>query len=289
MRDDASFKRLAERFREAPGALCPRTSCRRVTRSTFRAWPSPQSAKPASGTSASACTARVNTRPSCAMRRIQCSCSTSRGTGISPAHAAWRLSVPASLRRKGGAERGSWRRTLSTPTVAVLGTPITTCYPPENAELQKRIAGEYLVISQVPIVRYSRRGTPCNRGDGQNTCPVRMADAIADLAPELVVVGNFLRHKAQQPKAHSEGGTRNPHTIAAALASNVTDKSRPIVLVDDVKTTGGHLLAAARLLRNRGVTVEHVLVAGRAVWEAVEDPYKVRAEDLEANPFDDLI
>lgn len=124
---------------------------------------------------------------------------------------------------------------------------------------------------------------------GQNTCPVRMADAIAELTPELAVVGNFLRHKAQQPKAHSEGGTRNPHSIAAVLASNVADKSRPIVLVDDVKTTGGHLLAAASLLRNRGVTVEHVLVAGRAVWDAVEDPYKVPAEDLEANPFDDLI
>lgn len=48
-------------------------------------------------------------------------------------------------------------------TVAVLGTPITTCYPPENAELQKRIADDYLVISQVPIVRYSRQMWRGNR------------------------------------------------------------------------------------------------------------------------------
>jgi DNA processing protein len=48
-------------------------------------------------------------------------------------------------------------------TVAILGTPITSCYPPENHELQKKIADEFLVISQVPIVRYSRQGPNGNR------------------------------------------------------------------------------------------------------------------------------
>lgn len=48
-------------------------------------------------------------------------------------------------------------------TVAVLGTPITTCYPPENAALQRRIADAHLVISQVPIVRYSRQSPRGNK------------------------------------------------------------------------------------------------------------------------------
>lgn len=48
-------------------------------------------------------------------------------------------------------------------TIAVLGTPITTCYPTENAELQKGIADSFLVISQVPIVRYSRQTWNGNR------------------------------------------------------------------------------------------------------------------------------
>jgi DNA processing protein len=48
-------------------------------------------------------------------------------------------------------------------TVAVLGTPITSCYPPENSALQRRIADEFLVISQVPIVRHSRQGPEGNR------------------------------------------------------------------------------------------------------------------------------
>jgi len=42
-------------------------------------------------------------------------------------------------------------------TIAVLGTPICEYYPPENRELQQRIADEHLVISQVPIVRYSHQ------------------------------------------------------------------------------------------------------------------------------------
>ncbi len=42
-------------------------------------------------------------------------------------------------------------------TMAVLGTPITEHYPAENQELQRRIADSHLVISQVPIVRYSNQ------------------------------------------------------------------------------------------------------------------------------------
>jgi len=48
-------------------------------------------------------------------------------------------------------------------TIAVLGTPITEYYPPENRKLQQQIADEHLVISQVPIVRYSKQHFRVNR------------------------------------------------------------------------------------------------------------------------------
>jgi DNA processing protein len=35
-------------------------------------------------------------------------------------------------------------------TIAVIGTSIDKCYPPENADLQKRIAKDHLLISQFP-------------------------------------------------------------------------------------------------------------------------------------------
>ncbi len=48
-------------------------------------------------------------------------------------------------------------------TAAVLGTPLTVCFPPANAGLQRRLAHEYLLVSQVPIVRYSRQTAALNR------------------------------------------------------------------------------------------------------------------------------
>lgn len=52
---------------------------------------------------------------------------------------------------------------LGGKTVAVIGTPITEYYPPENKALQDLIAKEYLLISQVPIWRYSQQNYKWNR------------------------------------------------------------------------------------------------------------------------------
>lgn len=48
-------------------------------------------------------------------------------------------------------------------TIAVIGTPITSVYPRENSRLQEMIAQLHLVISQVPILRYSRQSYKVNR------------------------------------------------------------------------------------------------------------------------------
>jgi DNA processing protein len=48
-------------------------------------------------------------------------------------------------------------------TIAVLGTPLGKTYPASNAALQERIAREFLVISQVPVVRYSKQTPIQNR------------------------------------------------------------------------------------------------------------------------------
>jgi DNA processing protein len=42
-------------------------------------------------------------------------------------------------------------------TIAVIGTPLGWSYPAENTELQARIASEFLLVSQVPVYRYSHR------------------------------------------------------------------------------------------------------------------------------------
>ena len=48
-------------------------------------------------------------------------------------------------------------------TIGVIGTPISAIYPRENQELQKRIAKDYLLISQVPVIRYSKQNYRRNR------------------------------------------------------------------------------------------------------------------------------
>ena len=100
----------------------------------------------------------------------------------------------------------------------------------------------------------------------------------------MAAVGHFLRHNAPQKKAHSQGGTRDPNEIEPTLVCQVTNAQQPVVLIDDVMTTGGHLLACAAALRRNGITVENALVAGRAVWTAVPVPYKIAPEDIEAPP-----
>lgn len=48
-------------------------------------------------------------------------------------------------------------------TIAVIGTPITEYYPRENKELQDFIARKFLLISQVPILRYKNQDFRQNR------------------------------------------------------------------------------------------------------------------------------
>ena len=48
-------------------------------------------------------------------------------------------------------------------TVAVIGTPLSHTYPRENDELQRRIARDFLVVSQVPLKRYESQDYRSNR------------------------------------------------------------------------------------------------------------------------------
>ncbi|EJF91668.1 DNA-processing protein DprA [Bartonella tamiae] len=48
-------------------------------------------------------------------------------------------------------------------TIAVIGTPLNSNYPKENSDLQKNIANNHLLISQVPVLRYSKQGPQQNR------------------------------------------------------------------------------------------------------------------------------
>ena len=48
-------------------------------------------------------------------------------------------------------------------TIAVIGTPLSECYPKENKDLQEYIAQKHLLISQVPVCRYVEQDYRANR------------------------------------------------------------------------------------------------------------------------------
>ena len=48
-------------------------------------------------------------------------------------------------------------------TIAVIGTPLSRVYPKENEELQRHISKNYLLISQVPLMRYESQDYRRNR------------------------------------------------------------------------------------------------------------------------------
>lgn len=48
-------------------------------------------------------------------------------------------------------------------TIAVLGTPLHQSYPAENKDLQAKIADQFLLISQVPVLRHARGNPMSNR------------------------------------------------------------------------------------------------------------------------------
>jgi DNA processing protein len=48
-------------------------------------------------------------------------------------------------------------------TIAVIGTPLGVYYPKENEALQLRIADKYLLISQIPVLRYASQHVPQNK------------------------------------------------------------------------------------------------------------------------------
>ncbi|HTU63840.1 MAG TPA: DNA-processing protein DprA [Polyangiales bacterium] len=68
-------------------------------------------------------------------------------------------------------------------TIAVIGTPISESYPPGNEELQERIAREFLVVSQVPVLRYGKQSPRGNR----NWFPERNKTMSALTAATIIV------------------------------------------------------------------------------------------------------
>tara|TARA_R110002051_G_scaffold323135_1_gene415819 strand:- start:159 stop:827 length:669 start_codon:yes stop_codon:yes gene_type:complete len=141
-------------------------------------------------------------------------------------------------------------------------------------ELQ--VAGGFLV--PVPSSSCTAFGTD---EKGRN-----LATAVADRNPNFKV-GEALSWKVDLGRA-AEGGPRDSGTLFNNLNVKPHAEASTVVLIDDVASSGGHLLACARALRLQGHTVEHALCAARTVNTHPANMWAIPPCDLEANPFENL-
>lgn len=96
-------------------------------------------------------------------------------------------------------------------------------------------------------------------------------------------VWDGLRWRNALPAAHGSRGRRDPRVYYEALSM---DSSRPltegpVVLIDDVVTSGAHMRAAAAKLRAGGLEPFQAICAGRAVNTKAPNVFDVPDEDLE--------
>jgi hypothetical protein len=112
----------------------------------------------------------------------------------------------------------------------------------------------------------------------------RLAEAVTSRLAHFEV-SEALCWAEQFPKA-SEGGPRDAPTLFGNLLVRTEMQPRHIVLVDDVTTSGGHLLACAQGLRAFGHVVEYAICGARTVHHHPQQGmFSLAAYDLEAAPL----
>ena len=83
---------------------------------------------------------------------------------------------------------------------------------------------------------------------------------------------NALQWVKKLPKAH-EGGARNREMLRALLSASPTVKGRNVVLVDDLLSTGGSLLASHDCLTGAGANVLGAVTCGRTIYDFNTPPF----------------
>lgn len=79
----------------------------------------------------------------------------------------------------------------------------------------------------------------------------------------------------------SQGGTRDPQELYDNLVVTEEIPNGGIVLIDDVRTTGAHLRAAAAKLAQKGGRVSMAVCAARTVLNQDQNPFSIMEEALE--------
>ena len=119
---------------------------------------------------------------------------------------------------------------------------------------------------------------------GADTKGRKLAETAQGYAPAFTVTDAL--HWAVQFAKSAEGGPRDPDVLFENLRVLTQLPKREVVLIDDVVTGGGHIVACARALRWAGHKVEHAICAALTVHAPpAAGMWNLAPWDLEAAPI----
>ena len=107
----------------------------------------------------------------------------------------------------------------------------------------------------------------------------QIASGIALKCSMPIVVADAVRWLKVATSSH-QGGPRDADSLHDNLVTVDTIPQGDCILVDDVFTTGAHLTAVGRLLRDDGRVVAGAVCCGRTVWDQLDHPFNVEPETV---------
>lgn len=142
------------------------------------------------------------------------------------------------------------------------------------------LAGEYIAglglrgaVCLLPIPN-----SPCTATNGKVSRTTRLAEAIAAHLPNSQVC-DLLRWRRVLPSAR-KGGSRDPAVLYNNMVLTSALPKGKVILVDDVRTTGAHLRAAAAKVIAEGGKCSLSVCAGRTVLAQEDEPFSILGEEF---------
>ncbi len=108
----------------------------------------------------------------------------------------------------------------------------------------------------------------------------QIAQAISNQCTSATVVAPILRWRTRMVPSRS-GGPRDKRVLYDQLMMNGNLPDGDVILIDDVITGGGHLVAAAWRVEDQGRRVLLAVCCGRAMHQQTTDPFQISEENLD--------